>query len=283
MTTLLKKLCLAMVGAVAGAALWFRLPYSPLKKTFVDDVALAKARQPEMTGAFTRQDLENLPELLQRYLIHCGYIDMPQMRWMTMRYEDVAFLQSVDGPALTIDYTQLNTAAAPARLALVESSLYGIPFQGYDYYQDGVGGMKGVIGKIVTLFDQRGAEMDRSALVTYLAEALFLPSALLNDDIHFAEIGADQLRATITAFGQTVSGVFTFNNKAEMIRFTTNDRSLTNDDGSTTKTPWTATCGNYQRAENGCLQPTAFKATWQLPDGDFTYFDGKIKAITYDE
>ena len=95
MTTLLKKLCLATVGAVAGAALWFRLPYSPLKKTFVDDVALAKARQPEMTGAFTRQDLENLPELLQRYLIHCGYLDMPKMRWMTMRYEDVEFLQNV--------------------------------------------------------------------------------------------------------------------------------------------------------------------------------------------
>ena len=283
MTTLLKKLCLATVGAVAGAALWFRLPYSPLKKTFADDVALAKARQPEMTGAFARQDLENLPELLQRYLIHCGYLDMPKMRWMTMRYEDVEFLQSVDGPALTIDYTQLNIAAEPARLALVESSLYGIPFQGYDYYQDGVGGMKGVIGKIVTLFDQRGAEMDRSALVTYLAEILFLPSALLNDDIHFAEIGAGQLRATITAFGQTVSGVFTFNNKAEMIRFTTNDRSLSNDDGSTTKTPWVATCGDYQHAENGCLQPTTFKATWQLPDGDFTYFDGKIKAITYNE
>ena len=80
-----------------------------------------------------------------------------------------------------------------------------------------------------------------------------------------------------------MSGVFTFNNKAEMIRFTTNDRSLSNDDGSTTKTPWVATCGDYQHAENGCLQPTTFKATWQLPDGDFTYFDGKIKAITYNE
>ena len=110
----------------------------------------------------------------------------------------------------------------------------------------------------------------------------FLENATAHD-IHFAEVGAGQLRATITAFGQTVSGVFTFNDKAEMIRFTTNDRSLSNDDGSTTKTPWVATCGDYQHAENGCLQPTTFKATWQLPDGDFTYFDGKIKAITYNE
>ena len=121
--------------------------------------------------------------------------------------------------------------------------------------------MKGVIGKIVTLFDQRGAEMDRSALVTYLAEILFLPSALLNDNIHFAEIGAGQLRATITAFGQTVSGVFTFNNKRDDSLYHKRPQPL-DDDGSTTKTPWVATCGDYQRAGNGCLQPTTFKATW---------------------
>lgn len=268
---------------IGGLALWFRLPFSPLKRDFLQDVAALKARQPEMTGVFTREELENLPELLQRYLAHCGYLDASRARWMSMHYNDVRFLQSVNGSALTIDYSQLNTAAEPARLALVESSLYGVPFQGYDYYQDGVGGMKGVIGKIFTLFDQRGTEMDRAALVTYLAEVLFLPSAFFSGNIHFEEAGEDQLRATLTAYGQTVSGIFSFNDDTEMIRFTTDDRSRAGDDGTMTRTPWIATCGDYRRAENGCLQPTMFKATWQLPDGDFTYFDGKIRAITYDE
>lgn len=266
---------------IGGIAFWFRQPFSPLKRDFLQDVAALKARQSEITGSGAA--VENLPELLQRYLDHCGYLDAPQARWMSMCYKDVAFLMKAGGPTLTIDYTQINTAAEPARLALVESSFYGMPFQGYDYYQDGVGGMKGVIAKGITLFDQRGTEMDRAALVTYLAEILFLPSALFSDNIHFEEAGEDLLRATLTAYGQTVSGVFTFNDKAEMICFTTDDRYLAADDGTMIRTPWIATCGDYQRAKNGCLQPTTFKATWQMPDGDFTYFDGKISAITYDD
>lgn len=269
--------------AIGGSAFWFRLPYAPLRKEFSLDIAALKARQPERAEVPMRTELETLPDILQRYLIHCGYLGAPKMRWMTMRYKDVAFLQSVNGPALTIDYLQLNTAAEPARLALVESHLYGVPFQGYDYYQDGIGGMKGVVAKHITLFDQCGPEMDRSGLVTYLAEAFLLPSALLSEDIHFEAIGTYQLRATLTAYGQTVSGIFTFNDDAEMIRFTTDDRSLTGDDGTMTKTPWTASCGDYQRSASGYLQPTTFRATWHLPESDFTYFDGKITAITYDD
>lgn len=269
--------------AIGGSAFWFRLPYAPLKKEFSIDIAALKKRQPETSEVLIREELETLPELLQRYLIHCGYLGAPKMRWMTMCYKDVAFWQSVNGRALNIDYTQINTAVVPARLAFVDSRFYGVPFQGYDYYQDGIGGMRGVIAKHITLFDQRGPEMDRAALVTYLAEVFLLPSALLSHHIHFEEIGAHQLRATITAYGQIVSGIFTFNDAGEMIRFTTDDRSRTNEDGTMTKTPWTASCGDYQRSASGYLQPTTFKATWHLPDRDFTYFDGKITSITYDD
>lgn len=39
----------------------------------------------------------------------------------------------------------------PCRMALIDSSMFGIPFEGYDYYQNGTGGMKGVIAKAITL------------------------------------------------------------------------------------------------------------------------------------
>ena len=47
-------------------------------------------------------------------------------------------------------------------MALIDSSMFGIPFEGYDYYQNETGGMKGVIAKAITLFDQTGADMDKA-------------------------------------------------------------------------------------------------------------------------
>ncbi len=42
------------------------------------------------------------------------------------------------------------------------------------HYLDGKGGMKGVIAKLFTLFDQTGEDMDRACLATFLAECMFL-------------------------------------------------------------------------------------------------------------
>ena len=106
---------------------------------------------------FTEEDFNNLPAAIQKYLQSCGYIGTPKMSYLKMKYHDVDFSQGKDRPALTIDYTQYNFVSDPCRMAFVDSSMFGIPFEGYDYYQNGTGGMKGVIAKAVTLFDQTGA------------------------------------------------------------------------------------------------------------------------------
>lgn len=110
------------------------------------------------------------------------------MSYLKMEYHDVDFLQGRNGPALTIDYTQYNFIKEPCRMAFIDSSMFGIPFEGYDYYQNGTGGMKGVIAKAITVFDQKGADMDRACLVTFLTESLFAPAILLQDYIIFERI-----------------------------------------------------------------------------------------------
>ena len=166
-------------------------------------------------------------------------------------------------------------------MAFVDSSMFGIPFEGYDYYQNGTGGMKGVIAKAVTLFDQTGADMNKACLVTFLAESLFAPTILLQDYITFEEISKFEVRATISYKGQTASGIFTFNEQYELISFTTNDRAITETDGSMEYVPWSAICKDYQLASNGVKYPTKFQAVWNYPDGDFVYFDGSISEISY--
>lgn len=267
---------------IALIVVWFLIPYSPVKSQFNSDVeALKNTNRLNEDRVFEASYFETFPMPIQRYIENSGYIGLPLMSYMCMEYKDVDFMQGRNGPSLTIDYTQYNFVAEPSRMALIESSMFGVPFEGYDYYSDGTGGMKGVIVKLITLFNQTGADMDKACLATFLAECLFEPSVLLQDYITFEEIDDYHVSATISFEGQTASGVFTFNENYEYISFTTNDRAVANNDGTMEYIPWTAACSDYQLSDNGIKYPTRFSAIWNYPDGDFVYFDGEISSVSY--
>ncbi|MCQ2107193.1 MAG: hypothetical protein MJZ05_00345 [Fibrobacter sp.] len=263
---------------------WFAIPYSPLKGDFSTDNKTLKEKSIlyKDNEVFKETDFEATPSAIQKYIANAGYIGTPKMNSLHMEYLDVDFKQGKNGPNLKIDYIQNNYVKEPARMALILSSMFGIPFQGYDYYSDGVGGMKGVIAKLLTLFDQKGLEMDVACLATFLAESMFFPSVLLQDYISLEEINDHQVKATITFREQKASGIFTFNEKYEMTSFTTKDRAVVNTDGTTENVPWTAACDRYVTGADGIKRPTTFKAIWNYSDGDFIYFDGQISRIDYE-
>lgn len=263
--------------------IWFHIPYSPVKRDFQNDVDTIMSENQLQTKneVFTEEDFNNLPAAIQKYIQGCGYIGTPKMSYLKMEYHNVDFLQGKNRPTLTIDYTQYNFINEPCRMALIDSRMFGIPFEGYDYYQNGIGGMKGVIAKAITIFDQTGADMNKACLATFLAESLFAPTILLQDYITFEEISDFEVRATITYGGYSASGIFTFNEQYEMFSFTTNDRAVAGTDGSMEYVPWSALCNDYQLSENGIKYPTKFQAVWNYTDGDFVYFDGIISEISY--
>lgn len=268
--------------ALTFVIVWFVIPFSPLKSKFRSDVeSLKLINRMDEDRLFEQSDFAHLPMPIQKYIEVCGYIGSPQMSYMCMEYDDVDFMQGRNGPSLTIDYIQYNFVVQPARMALIESSMFGIPFEGYDYYSDSAGGMKGVIAKTITLFHQTGADMDQACLATFLAECLFEPSVLLQDYITFEEIDDYHVSATISYGDQTASGVFTFNDNYEYTSFTTNDRAMANSNGTMEYIPWTAECRNYQILDNGIKYPTKFSAIWNYPDEDFAYFNGVISRVEY--
>lgn len=272
-----------LFALIAMILIWFHIPYSPVKRDFQNDVDTIMSENQLQTKneVFTEEDFSRFPDAVQKYIQGCGYIGTPKMSYLKMEYHNVDFLQKKDSPALKIDYTQYNFINEPCRMALIDSRMFGIPFEGYDYYQNGIGGMKGVIAKAITIFDQTGADMNKACLATFLAESLFAPTILLQDYITFEEISDFEVRATITYGGQSASGIFTFNEQYEMFSFTTNDRAVAGTDGSMEYVPWSALCNDYQLSENGIKYPTKFQAVWNYTDGDFVYFDGIISEISY--
>jgi len=272
---------LAVVALFAGILIWFIIPYSPTEAEFTKLTNYQIAKMTNQDGVFTYEDIAELPLAVQKHFQYCGYIGKPKMSNMNIHFNDVDFVLSPDKPKLKIKYIQYNFVEEPERIAYIDTSLYGIPFEGIDAYQNGAGSMKGVIAKTYTLFDQKGEAMDQASLVTCLAESLFLPTLALQDYISWKEIDETHAEAVINYYGTSGSGIFTFDDNGAMISFTTNDREYTDIKGSSQKVKWSAICGAYEEVD-GIKYPSNLKAVWHFESGDLVYFDGKDITVKYD-
>lgn len=276
---------LVAIGVVlfiaAVIAVFFNIPYSKTKTEFSQLINGLINKTRDESGVFTEEDIAYLPPPVQKYFRYCGYIGTRKMSYMKAIYKDVNFLFEKDKPIIRIDYTQYNFVKDPARFAYIDSSIYGIPFEGLDSYTDGNGSMKGVLAKLFTLFNQTGETMDRASLVTYLSECLIIPNAALQDFIVWEEIDEFHSKATISYNGISADGNFTFNEKGEMLSFTTDDREATSIDGTCEKVKWSAVYSEYQET-NGIKRPTVLQAVWHYDDGDLVYFDSKDVVIEFD-
>ncbi len=271
---------MALFILIIAIVILFNLPYSKTKKEFNKTIENKIVSASKVSEVFTEDDTKNLPEPVQKYFKHCGYIGTPKMNYMKAEFKNISFKMSRE-KTIKIDYTQYNFVDKPERFAFIDSKLLGIPFEGFDSYNAGVGSMKGTIAKFITLFDQRGPEMDKACLVTYLAECLMFPDAALKDFIVWEEIDETHAKATINYFNISASGVFSFDEDGLWISFITSDRVATSMDGIKREADWSAIIKNY-RESNGLLQPSVVKSVWHYPEGDFIYFNENDALISFE-
>jgi hypothetical protein len=259
---------------------FFQIPYSKVKNSFQRDVWRYSAGISKQQYIFTEEDIASLPESLQNHFRVCGYIGTPKMSSMTAFMSAVPLKDANDKPPLIIDYILFSVADKPVRLAYIKSSLFGIPFEGYDSTQDGVGFMKGVIGKVFTLFNHAGSEMDKGQLLTYLGECFIIPSSILNRYITWEAVDDRHVKATISYKGISGSGVFAFDDNGFVQSFQTGERARTGNDGNIDYPVWSVFYGNYTET-NGIYYPDSVKAVWHESDGDLIYFEANGFEIKF--
>ncbi|GAA0405460.1 DUF6544 family protein [Paenibacillus motobuensis] len=266
---------------IAGILIFFNIPYSMTRAQFEQTVT-EQIRSSEAAGGdtFTLEDIQELPEPVQRYFAYSGYIGTAKMSYMKAAFKQVDFIMAPDKPAVKIDYTQYNFVREPVRLAYIDTSMYGIPFEGFDSYIDGRGGMKGVLGKVIPLFNQTGEEMNQACLATFLSESLVVPNVALQDYIAWEPVDDTHAKATITYKGISASGVFTFSEVGEALSFTTEDRAVISTDGTVQRVTWSALFKEYKNI-GGIRQPTHLQAVWHYDQGDLIYFDSDNFMIAY--
>ena len=229
---------------------------------------------------FSFNDLEGLPEPVQRYFKYALRDGQEHIRFVRLKQVG-EFRMKENQSWMPIKAEQYFATEDPAFIWRVKFTM--APFiwiDGRDMYYQGKGNMLIKVLSTITVADAAGSEMDISSLIRFLAEAPWLPTVLLPGDyIEWKEIDSNSAQAVIKDNGYTASGIFTFNEKGEIIKFVTNDRYMESD-GKYFKEQWAGYYRNYQEIE-GMKIPIEGEVEWNLSDKDLPYAKLKITDIQY--
>lgn len=224
--------------------------------------------------------IANLPLPVQRYLQTCGYLGNPAMENARIEWKTANIKQSADGRWTPLECVQYNFVDNPCRIVYLNAALWGIvPFDGRDKYQHDTGNMHIRVMNMIEVENASGKEMDQSSLVTILAEAPMVPSALLQNYIQWKSIDSLTAEATLIYNGYTVRGTFYFNTEGEYIRFETRDRYHSKN-GVHTNYPWIINASEYKNFD-GYRQASMITAAWITENGLYEYWRGEIGSVRY--
>ena len=156
-----------------------------------------------------------------------------------------------------------------------------IPVRVRDSYVAGEGQMLGRIGGVVNVVNEGGTrEMASSALVRWLGEAAWFPTALLpGDDVTWQPVDDSTARATVTDGDIRVSGDFHFAPTGEMTGMTAVRYRDVN--GTGVETPFEGRYHGFERRQ-GVMVPKSAEVAWLLPEGRFGYWRGRPTDIAYE-
>ncbi len=253
---------------------YLMIPYSPVKKEYSSIVGELSESNKMPKSIITEDDLKVLPEVIQKYFIKNGYVGIESASIIKFDFKDVEFSMGVNKPNVKIDYAVYDFVKEPTRVALIDSKMFGIPFQGIDICKDGKATMKGILAKNITLFNTKFDIIDSS----YLAECMMHPSLALQENITYKQIDDYSVEATIRKNGRKTTGIFYFNENYEMTHFI-DEKRLSSDTNTYEK--WSAVTSDYKLV-NGVNRPTKFQAVWNFSEGDLVYFDSKNMKISYE-
>lgn len=225
-------------------------------------------------------DLEGLPPVVQKWMEQSQVVG--KERIVAVRLKQKASMRIKEGgpwmPAGVQEYFRVDDPGFIWKARVNMAPL--LYFAGKDKYEEGRGHMLIKFLSLVKVADARGKEIDQGAMLRYLAETVWFPSAVLSNYIKWEEVDANSARATMTYGGVTASGVFTFNQKGEVVNFVA--RRYGDFNGRYLMKTWVINIREHKEF-NGIKIPAAGEVIWKLETGDYNWYQFEIEDIEYNK
>ena len=224
----------------------------------------------------TEADIKVLPESVQRYLEYVRIIGKEKTR--TVRLKQRGFFRTKEEQKwMPIKAKEYYTVNPPAFIWYGRIKPFPLlDVKARDKFSEGKGNMLIKLLSFIKIADATGYETDQGALVRYLNEIFWFPTAYLNDYISWEAVDSNSAKATISIQGISASAIFHFNEKGELTNFVAERFSSV----TGTKETWSTPIKEYKEM-NGIMIPYKGEAVWNLSSGDFCYFRVEITDIEY--
>lgn len=239
------------------------------QKELLDDVEV---------DLITESDLEDMPLLLQTYLVNVGVIGQPRVKYFHVTMDgEFRMEKGQDFSPCQIDqYTFIETGT---RLFYMTMKYHGITINGIHHYDENDALMRIKILDLVKVVDEFGDKMHRAETVTYFNDlCIMAPGALIEEDIQWEELGENSVRGTITKHGNQVSAVLTFNDEGMLVDFVSEDRMIVSEEKETEVVPWSTPMTEFGDVGLYYL-PKVGEAIWQYPNEEFSYIRLNIEDV----
>lgn len=225
-------------------------------------------------------DLEGLPPVVKKWLEQSQVVGKERIKAVRLK-QTASMRLKEEGPWMLADVQQYFRVDEPGFIWKVKVNIAPlIYFTGRDKYEDGRGHMLIKALSLLKVADASGKEIDQGAMLRYLAESVWFPTAALSSYIKWEEVDANSARATMTYGGITASGVFTFNEKGEVLNFVAQRYRDVN--GQYLMNTWVVDIKEHKDF-NGIRIPSAGEVIWRLETGDYNWYRFEINDIEYNK
>lgn len=273
-------IALILLGSVL---IYWNISYSPFKTDFNKDMEKRLNEVVKTGEVCTQEEIDKLPEALRRHCEYIGLAGSKKNNVVNVVFHNTKFVfDSNKGTILNMDYDLWLFYDKPFRSAFCKSSMFGIPFDGIDYCTDDkIGGMKGILGKAVEIFDINNEQMYKAGLISLLAEGAGVnPCIFLSDYVTYEEIDSTHVKATITYNSVEGTGIFTFDEQEKLLEFESDERQVEEVNGIMTPIGWKAKYADY-KDKDGILIPGNIQAIKVYQDKEVVYFNSKDMDVIY--
>jgi hypothetical protein len=228
----------------------------------------------------TRERISHLPPVVQRWLERSNIIGKEVIQTVHLQQQGMMRTSS-DAKWMPFEATQWFRTGQPGFFWTADVVMApGINFVARDKYENGRGKM---LIKALALFpiaDAQGKEIDQGAMLRYLAEIVWFPSAALDGYITWQQVDSVTAKATITNGEIEASGIFAFNAEGDVMSFRAK-RYYDRKEGATLEDWFIQNEPDGYKKFEGIRVPAKSTVTWKLKTGDHTWLKLEIMNVDY--
>jgi hypothetical protein len=244
---------------------------------------LQDARLPSTPATYDARELAGLPALVQRYFRAVLQDGQPIVAVAQIRHAGQFNTGETQAQWRRFTSSQVTITRRPGfdwdgRISLGP----GVYVFVHDAYVAGEGILHAALLGLMTLADVRGTpEAAQGELMRFLAEAAWYPTALLpSQGVRWEAIDSVSARATLTDGATTVALDVHFD-AAGLIRSVRAASRYRTVRGVLVATPWQGRLWSYA-VRDGIRIPLEGEVAWELPEGVWPYWRGRVTQIAYE-